>query len=272
MDQQEVERERDRSRRDAGVRHPRLAQAGLDRSGRRNHRRTVLSAASSRRSARPRRPSASSPASELDWFTIAARTAALDAICSTARSSSGLWSRWSVTWRPAGCRSPAPRAGASAPPRGSRRASSSTSGVGERLGRATRSITWCSASARRERVDLGRGEQLLAGRLQLGAHAQPAGSSLPLASRRVVRSGRSARDAIRAGQDQQARADDCSARADHGDARARRRAPARGGTGRRTCAGAHASRAIVTFRPTAGRLLPALSALRRGVTGATPGG
>ena len=62
----EVGCERDRSRRDAGVRDARVAQAGLDRSGRRNHRRTVLSAASSRRSARWRRPSASSPASELD--------------------------------------------------------------------------------------------------------------------------------------------------------------------------------------------------------------
>ena len=91
MHDREVDRERDGAGRDPRVGHPCGAQAGLDRSGRRSHRRAVLSAASSSRSARRRTPAARSPTSDVVWLVSAVRTAGLEAICSTARSSSGLF-------------------------------------------------------------------------------------------------------------------------------------------------------------------------------------
>ena len=189
-------------------------QAGLDRSGRRNHRRTVLSAASSRRSARRRTPSASSAGERgrlvrqrgahrgagRDLLDRALQLGALEEMV-------GHVGRQLAVERlldePAGPLFLEHRGERGLDLRRGER------GPGDTLDHAV------LGERARELVDLGRGEQLVPRDRELGAHAHPARSPFRgEPARRPVGEQRPRRDPGR--ERQQAHADDGSANADHG--------------------------------------------------------
>ena len=152
-----------------------------------------------RRDARPgvaRRPRARPRASSI-WFASAVRTAALDAICSTARSSSGLLRRWSVT-SAASLLSSVCSTSRRVRSSSSIEASAASISGAASVGLATRSITRCSASARASSSIWG--EASSSSPVTASWERTRILLALPSeASRRAVRSGISARDAIRAG-------------------------------------------------------------------------